>query len=313
MRVKENRIYYINAVEIFIVVAFTALVGITIYFISKGIGSTDIKLEVTKAYSVDQANAIKTLADSTVGKINNTIAVSAIFFTVVVAAISVFQFLKIKEIDGIKESLLLKIKENDCLEKELSKEIARIKCEFNSIRIRRLEEKEGVYDFGEIRRLAKENIDASKKHVDLFSGEEIQRFYETLGNAYFKVSQYNEAKKNYFIALNTDSDEYAKASIYKSLVKIARYENENNDIKANIKKLKEIYNDGIGLELRFLINIDRDNDICKFKKVIDTLKEIKYIYGEEARELIKKAYSEGDFKNLDNSHYKNDLHEIMNK
>lgn len=112
MKRKNGKLYIVNVGELFFVISFFILVGATIYFISKGIGSTDIEMSVTSVYSVDQANTIKSVADSTVGKINNTIAVSAIFFTIVVTSISVFQYMKTKDIDKIKEELIKEMEKN---------------------------------------------------------------------------------------------------------------------------------------------------------------------------------------------------------
>ncbi|WP_017414154.1 hypothetical protein [Clostridium tunisiense] len=112
MKIKNGNKFKINISEILFFISFTVLVGATIYFISKGLNSTDIKMEVTNTYSVDQANAIKAMADSTVGRINNTVAVSAIFFTIVVTSISVFQYMKTKDIDKIKEELIKEMDKN---------------------------------------------------------------------------------------------------------------------------------------------------------------------------------------------------------
>lgn len=107
--------YVINISEIVFILGFIVLVGIVIYFISKGMGSIDIKTDVSNSYSQDQANAIKAAADSTVGKINNIIAVSAIFFTVAVATISVFQYIKTRDIDRIKKELIKEVEKNNRL------------------------------------------------------------------------------------------------------------------------------------------------------------------------------------------------------
>jgi|GEM_PF-3685610 len=107
--------YVINISEIVFILGFIVLVGIVIYFISKGMGSTDIKIDVSNSYSQDQANTIRAAADSTVGKINNIIAVSAIFFTVAVATISVFQYIKTRDIDRIKKELIKEVEKNNRL------------------------------------------------------------------------------------------------------------------------------------------------------------------------------------------------------
>lgn len=112
---KKRRQHVVNVSEIIFLIGFIILITVAIYFISKGIGSTDIKMELTKVYTSDQASAIKSVADSTVGKVNNTIAVSAIFFTIVVASITVFQFLKIKDIDGMKKEITEEVAKNNRL------------------------------------------------------------------------------------------------------------------------------------------------------------------------------------------------------
>lgn len=125
---KNNKL--INFSEILFVISFFILVVVTIYFISNGLSSPDIKMELVKLYSVDQANAIKAVADSTVSRINNVIAVSAIFFTVAVATISVFQYLKIKDIDRTKDRLINEVEKSN---KFIGMKLAKNNKKFNEL------------------------------------------------------------------------------------------------------------------------------------------------------------------------------------
>lgn len=102
---KDNskKVYIINYNTIIYAIIFLILVLGSVYFMYKCMGNTEVTIQSSGVYDIDQTNTINAVANNVIGRINNTIAVSAIFFTVIVASISVFQFIKIKDLDNISK------------------------------------------------------------------------------------------------------------------------------------------------------------------------------------------------------------------
>lgn len=99
MKENNNKMYIINVNSIIYLIVFLLILMSTIFFISKGMGDANVTIQSTGEYKQDQVIAIEAVANNVTGRINNTIAVSAIFFAVIVSSVSVFQFVKVKDFD----------------------------------------------------------------------------------------------------------------------------------------------------------------------------------------------------------------------
>jgi|GEM_PF-2153998 len=343
---KNKRIYIINVNEIAYFIMFSVLIMFVVWIMSKGMQKVDISMPLTKVYNVDQANAINSVANNATGRINNTIAISAIFFTVVVASISVFQFIKIKDFDKIKDNILAnaveieerineskadiitlddKCEELDSLRKSLEFKNAQLQVELNNLKINKCLNEYGS-GIRELPGLINESIQLGNEFGGVLSNSEMADLYFKLACYENKIFNINDIKvylrikekMRKCIDLIKDSNENdQKIEIYKFMICIERERENNEEASRIINEMGELLQEDIEEELWLLKNIDAKCEKSgwdDFSQPIRALEELQFYYNDKSIEYIKKCDELGEFNNLKkNLEFNNKLQEIIGK
>ncbi|AGK95191.1 hypothetical protein [Clostridium pasteurianum] len=341
MKNKSKKIYIININGIAYFIIFSILIAVVIWFISKGMQDVNISIPLTKAYSVDQANAINALANNATGRINNTIAVSAIFFTVIVASISVFQFVKIKDFDKIKENILIntaeieeKIKESnleivnlrdeymklDILRQNLEFRNARLQVELNDLKIDKCLSGKG-YWVKELRDLLNSNIKLGDEFKNLLSKSELSELYFQLGKSYIATCDIYETyiymkkilKKSLELIKDSNEDNQ-KIDTYKLMIDMEQTRGNYEEVAKILDDMGNLLEKDIEENLWLLANL---NGACGWDKIdqcIKILDQLDFYYGVKCVEYIKRYDEDGSFNELKtNEKFKNKLYSIIGK
>ncbi|MDG5852477.1 hypothetical protein [Clostridium beijerinckii] len=108
----KNKISWYNIVNRIIetcaLLSIMIFIGFVIWRLTGTMNYSSVSIEATNNYTNDQINMIMTATDNAINKIYNTLVVSTIFFTILVAAISIFQFIKIRDVDNLKREIIAK-------------------------------------------------------------------------------------------------------------------------------------------------------------------------------------------------------------
>ncbi|WP_145318612.1 hypothetical protein [Paenibacillus xylanexedens] len=104
---KENE--RARILEIIFVVAFFILVSTVVWYLLKNISAPQ---EINYNRFNGDAQAIMAATDNAINKIYNILVISTVFFTILVASVSVFQFIKMKDVDKLKRELKSEITKN---------------------------------------------------------------------------------------------------------------------------------------------------------------------------------------------------------
>lgn len=95
--------------EIFFVIAFLILVSVVVWYLLVNIGKTQ---EVDYSRLKGSIETVMTATDNAINKIYNILVITTVFFTILVASVSVFQFIKMKDVDKLKRELSVEINKN---------------------------------------------------------------------------------------------------------------------------------------------------------------------------------------------------------
>lgn len=317
MRLNEKRykrviIFNINSI-VYATIFFILTIS-TIYFISKSMESADIILQPSGIYTQDQAMAIEAAANNAIGKVNNIIGVSAIFFAIIVSSISVFQFIKIKDLDKINESLLLKSEEIkkelnssneeiqylwekfhdlDHMRSNLEKRNAKTKVEFNIHKLYYLIGNINIHsiDTNEIVVL----IDETVRLGDVYEGvltkiERVKLYLVKCQYYYIPIERYDYAinllRRGLEIVKDEDCDSL-KVDLYKSLICVTRI---NGDETGMSKILDEIREDTVLGEIRERILY---SDYGEVQNAIEIYNDLEEHFGAVFFDLFLKEYDYG--------------------
>lgn len=335
-----NKVYIVHLNSIVYGVIFLIILMSTIYFISIGMGDSEVIIQSTGAYQNDQLIAIEAVANNVTGRINNIIAVSAIFFVVVVSSISVFQFIKVKDfdkeinnllketqmlnidldlskskLDGVMENLTSSKVQIDELKDEINKiykeknniklDNVRTQLEFNIHRINEELHKKGS-NFSKNVALIDKSIDLSIRYPEAIDKIEVSKLYYKRATILNDYNMSGDALYIANIALDKVKEKYPNMHIF--------------DI------MERIYVEGLVV---FIINIHSKNgDLQLVKKVIEEMSiviedEIKdriaylnlspleeviefvtknnSVYGEYFIKIFKEEYKTGKFSCFENS------------
>lgn len=300
MEKKNSKVYIININSIIYLIIFTLILISTIYFISKGMGDTHLTIESSGTYQQDQAKAIEAVANNVTGRINNIIAVSAIFFAVIVSSVSVFQFVKVKDFDKEINSLL---KGTQLLNDELSS--SKTKIEELRYEINRIYNEKNILKFDNIRNKLEFNIYKIEDDF-LRPGVRLDKVIKLIDESINLATEYPDI---------VDSIEVSKLYYKRAYVAYSINRKDDAIYLGNIalEKVKEKYTD---MEIdditelnyvetlgRFLIKIHLESD--NYKSVDNVIKEmgsaleyqlndrLAFLYGskiEEAIEIIEDNY-----------------------
>jgi hypothetical protein len=317
---RNDRIYIINVNNIVYGVIFLLILISIIYFISKGMGPSTLTIQSTGVYEKDQVIAIEAVANNVVGRINNIIAVSAIFFAVIVSSVSVFQFIKIKDLDKINEEIVSKSKEIELDLQKSSDEMILLKNENSSLKlqwkeldrslikshvdlnIQRIEYSlDKLYgtsrtlDLPELINLTMESLELSDSYDGIITNiQKSELIYNLAHEAFIKLSKYDVAESYLRESLNLLNDEECdgfKLNIYTDLIVIAMSRGSEEEIDNLLKEVEG--NKDLEAELNeSIFNLNYVNDA---EKVIELLKEKEYYFG--------KLFFKKLIENMDKGHY----------
>ena len=316
---KNNKILIVDINSIIYFIVFIIFLSIVIFFISLGLRNTDISMQLTKVYNQDQANAINALADSAIGKVNNTIAITAIFFTVIVASISVFQILKFRDFEKMKQSVLVETTEFNKNMEELNKELIQLKInkdelyEHNveleiSLTVFKIYEwfKNPPFQISEFANMIDRVILLSKKYPHLIKDEDLANMY------YLKVITSNDEdlytrQQNILwikkaISLIKNRSILITRKFTRILIDLCESVEEK---KVQLQEINDLVDNDINDVIwLILVNYNRFKDMDNKKKdefidkAMEDLKELKYCYGDYAIDKIRTEYNEGAFNKL---------------
>ncbi|MBC5624809.1 hypothetical protein H8S10_04990 [Clostridium sp. NSJ-49] len=269
---KNNKVYIININSIVYGIIFLLILISTIYFISKGIGDANVTIQSSGIYQEDQVMAIEAVANNVTGRINNVIAVSAIFFAIIVSSISVFQFVKVKDFDKevnellteskmLKDDLLSSKEQVDRLKYEIDKiydekdkiklDNVKTQLEFNIYKISNEFYKNGSW-LDKVIELIDESINLAEKYPEAIDKIEVSKLY------------YRKAYALYGLGVKDDAIYLANRALDKVREKYPDMEVENIRDRD--------YVEDVGM---FLINIYlEDNDEKLVQKVIDRIEKV---------------------------------------
>jgi len=316
---KNNKVYIINLNSIVYGVIFLLILISTIYFISKGMGTSSVTIQSTGAYEKDQAIAIEAVANNVIGRINNIIAVSAIFFAVIVSSVSVFQFIKIKDLDKINENIILKSKEIEIDLNNSDAEIVALKSEYNNLKLlqQQLEKSliksrvdlniqkieysldklygtDRVLNLKELTDLTIESLELSNSYNGIITNfQKAQLQYNLAHEVYLPLGKYDLAevylRESLMLLENEECDNF-KLNIYKDLIEIAINRELEEEKDKLLKEIEE--NEDIESELNeSIFNLHGINDV---ERILNLLEEKEYYFGKlffkNFIENVKKGY-----------------------
>lgn len=336
---RNDRVYIINVNGIVYAVIFLLILISTIYFISRGMGTSTVTIQSTGTYEKDQVIAIEAVANNVIGRINNIIAVSAIFFAVIVSSVSVFQFIKIKDLDKINEKILLKSKEIELDLNKSNEERLALKNEYNNLRIiqEQLEKSlikshvdlniqkidysldklygtESGLNLEELAQLTLESLELSKSYDGIITNfQKAKLQFNLVHQAYLPLGYYDLSEsylRENLVLLENEDCSYFKLNIYRDLISIAinrELEEEKGKLLKEIEK-----NEGIESKLDELIyNLHgiKDTD-----EILHSLQEKEYYFGKVFYKIFTKNIEEGYFDSLLNDEeFSNYVHILKEK
>lgn len=279
--IKTNKNF--NYIELFFVLGFMILVGIVVYFLINGIIYETKEVKYEGYYSNNQINAIMLATDNAINKIYNILVVSTIFFTILVASITIFQYIKIRDIDKLKEELKNELyTERELLDEKLEKSqewIETFEREYN-LRFSKIEENYqkqlSTVDYM-ILNLQEKIDNLSRKSAELqidtnyVKAKEFEKRKEIPNSEL--INTYEEIKKLVESYPNTKSNEFI-SKLYIDLV--ASYLSLG-DMSNNYNYLKSMLNKAIELSSNPI------TESCAYKVFVD----LEDVYRKDADDKIK--------------------------
>lgn len=338
---KNSRVYIININNISYAIIFFLLLLSIVYFISRGMGDSSVVINSTGIYQQDQIQAIEGVANNVVGRINNIIAISAIFFAVVVSSVSVFQFIKIKDLDKINENIILKSKEFEidlinskkennllkdryeelkALQKQLEDGLITSRVEFNIQKIqyeidKLYISKQPLYING-LERLIVDTLNLVNTHgleINVFDKAKLQ--YELVHEVYIPKGLYEESSKLLRSCLNllaNEDCESFKLLIYKDLICIA-INKDDEEVKEDLLREIERDNNLVSYMNEEIFNLHYFG-VEYIDEVFRELKEIEFYFSRLFFKLLKSNVDEGYFKNfLDEDEFRDYYEQLVKK
>lgn len=322
----EKVTYIINVNSIVYGVIFLLILISVIYFISKGIGEPQIIMQSTGDYTQDQINTIQNVASNVTGKINNIIAVSAIFFAVVVSSVSVFQFIKVKDFDKEINDLFGNIKNlnneliisNNDLEK-VKDEIWKVRDEKNKLEFSNVKTQlefniykinQEFYKNGsrtdKIMQLINDSIRLALEYEGAIDDLEISKLYYKKAIVFYDLNMVTEAitesnlamdkVKDKFLDMDAVSDlndmDYIE-NLARLMIKIYRHLNQEESITNVISEFKPIIDCQINDILQFL-------SYAPVSQAIETIKQNIEIYQDYFLDKFKEKYINGKYEEFNN-------------
>lgn len=129
---KENGYKIFNhIIETLVLLSIIVFIGFVIWRLTGTMNYSNTTLDaVNNSSANDQINLIMTATDNAINKIYNILVVSTIFFTILVAAISIFQFIKIRDVDNLKREI---ISQTEKYQEEMKKRIEENNAKFLEI------------------------------------------------------------------------------------------------------------------------------------------------------------------------------------
>ncbi|GAA0678986.1 hypothetical protein [Clostridium cadaveris] len=322
----NKNIYIINLNSIIYGIIFLLILISVIYFISKGMGSTSVDIYSSGAYEKDQVMAIEAVANNVTGRINNIIAVSAIFFAVIVSSISVFQFIKIKDFDKEINELLKKtqilnedLKSSNNLIENLKSEINMLINEKNKLKIENVKIKLelNIYKINNAfykvnNRLDKtielinESINLVDKYPGIIDSIELSKLYYKKAYFAYDICQSKQAIQLGEFALDIVKDKYHDMiiddmserdyveNLGKFLIDIYSEQDSYQLIDDLIKKIEPVLDFQLDERLEWLYAIPT-------KDAIEIIKENYKYYGEYFLIKFTDRYNRGKFDKFKNN------------
>lgn len=321
----NKKIYIINLNSIIYGIIFLLILISVIYFISKGMGSTSVEIYSSGFYEKDQIMAIEAVANNVTGRINNIIAVSAIFFAVIVSSVSVFQFVKIKDFDKEINELLKKtqmlnedLNSSNNLIEDLKSEInmlineknklkidnAKIKLEFNIYKINEKFDKAGTSPI-KVVELINESINLSDKYPGIIDSIELSKLYYKKAYYIYDLCRSKEAIRFGEFALSIVKDKYPDMVIddiseVDYVEELARFlidiYNEQGNYQLEDNVIKEI---GPVLECQLNDRLEWIH-LISIQDAIEIIKENYKYYGEHFLIKFIEQYNKGKFNDFKN-------------
>ncbi|GAA0076176.1 hypothetical protein UT300005_05540 [Clostridium sp. CTA-5] len=304
---KNEKNTHLNKYIYFII--FLILLISTIYCISRSIGNSNIVIQSNQEYTKDQIDAINAVADSTVSKINNIIAVTAIFFTIIVASISFFQFIKMKDIDEVvkrAENLEKSIESSKFQIKKLNIEYekmnimrenlelitAKTQMEFNIHKIADIINTECYY-VKDIIEIIDKTIELDKIYPNILDNYEKAKLYYRKGLEYNKMSKKQSLTEfykalNYMKTLDMHQIVYLNFTeqICRDIIEIERSNENIGNVKELINNMRDIIEHWISDKFLGIEAMD-------FDMFIDTMIECSSYYEELSKKELIKLYQDG--------------------
>lgn len=265
-----------------VLIALIGLITFTIYLFANRLLTGNTTITFSEIISVEDINLIKkTLAVDT--SISNIIGVTAIFFTVLVVTVNLFQFLKTKEVENlistVKDRLngfnskVVELDSTTSNIKEELQELSKIRNDMNAIKNCSLfyinmlkaeaEYKLGINNnnnfndtfitiyYQKCLTILAEN--KSEKALDI-EEEDISRVYSRLGSAYYRSYNFIEAEKYMIESLkydDTEPDEIIKRIHLASTYSI---KNKFEDVLEVLEEIVDKYHQNGIKEIKDTIN-----------------------------------------------------------
>ncbi|WP_346913879.1 hypothetical protein [Clostridium sp.] len=336
----KNKKYY----EEMLYLSLILLTLISIYLIAYNIFKNPVIVNLPETYSADQIAVIDIAVKNADNRISNIIGVSAIFFTVLVTSISVFQFIKIKEADtminnisqrAIKLENELEVTNKNVVEimkdyckleiknEKMKKQTIKTNLEFNMYKIKNefLKENNITKKYFD---LTDETIEISEMYPELLSQVDKAELYYNKAKIWYNNININDKSSLKVIIdlLNRGIDQiggrdtrFTDESIdlklrdsleemYLLMIEIEKESKNYGNVDGIIEEMGEIAEDSISDSLDYLYARDVDNSIIMIKKYI-------YYYENKfIKCLLKRKNEEWFLKLLKNEEFNNLIQEI---
>ncbi|MDK0590333.1 hypothetical protein WHY53_04630 [Clostridium perfringens] len=335
MNNKSKKVYIIHINSIIYAFIFLLILISFIYFVSKGMGNSEVTIQGTGIYSKDEAKAIEAVANNVTGRINNIIATSAIFFAILVSSVSIFQFIKTKDFDKefekfTKEAEELKLKFQNSnneinqlkfqikklydLKDNLEVESLKNKLELNIYKINEKFMKSGTI-LTDIIKLIDESIQITKEYPNLIDNIEVSKLYYKRAITLRDFGGIDQAIFMGEVALKLMSKKYDDMDIDNIsemdyveeigwfLIDLYKEKKDSEAIEEVIKNMGNVVYDQINDMLAYLNLKDVEN-------AIESIEEYNEHYGEKFLDIFKEEYKKGYFSNFNDD---DDFKELLNK
>lgn len=335
MNNKSKKVYIIHINSIIYAFIFLLILISFIYFVSKGMGNSEVTIQGTGMYSKDEVKAIEAVANNVTGRINNIIATSAMFFAILVSSVSIFQFIKTKDFDKefekfTKEAEELKLKFQNSnneinqlklqienlydLKDNLEIESLKNKLELNIYKINEKFMKSGTM-LTDIVKLIDESIQITREYPNLIDNIEISKLYYKRAITLRDVGILDQAIFMGEGALKLMREKYDDMDIDNVfergyveelgwfLIDLYKEKEDSEAIEEVIKNMGKVVYYEISDMLAYLYLKDVED-------AIKSVEEYNEYYGDKFLDLFKEKYKKGAFLNFNND---DAFKELLNK